>query len=240
MALAAWYDNLELNGLLAPWQWEALLRLVLCVAIGGMVGLEREYHGRAAGLRTHVLVCLGCGLIMLVSTHFGRMYEHLTDESAIRVDPARVAYGVVTGIGFLGAGVIMKTGYTVHGLTTAASLWCSAALGLGIGVGMYVVTAGAALLMLFALTVMRLLGGWIPGHHYKHVRLLVASTFDLRSLKSTMKQAGARILNMRVCHNREAKSYEVRFRLRYAGWVDPIDLHEKLAATSEFELIEVR
>lgn len=109
-----------------------LVRIFLAVLFGGIIGLERERKGRAAGLRTHMLVCMGACLIMLVSM---RMYE-IYDESQV-VDPGRIAAAVVTGIGFLGAGTIIRSAQQVKGLTTAATIWISSAIGLGVGCGFY-------------------------------------------------------------------------------------------------------
>src|SRR3989338_2911281 len=98
-------------------EWVIIFRLVLAAVLSGIVGFEREFHGRAAGFRTHILLCVGTTLIMLTSMHIFDVYSGRT-----AVDPARLAAGVVTGIGFLGAGTIMQYKASVRGLTTAASL----------------------------------------------------------------------------------------------------------------------
>jgi putative Mg2+ transporter-C (MgtC) family protein len=123
---------------------EMVLRLILSAIIGGAIGIEREASNRPAGFRTHILVSVGSTLIMLVSAYG-------MGESA---DPARLAAQVVSGIGFLGAGTILRTGSHIKGLTTAASLWVCAGIGLAIGAGFYlggVVTAAIVLLSLVAL-----------------------------------------------------------------------------------------
>jgi putative Mg2+ transporter-C (MgtC) family protein len=100
---------------------------------GGIIGLERSFHGRPAGFRTHTLVCLASSLLMLV-TMFQWKWMPGTPTDAIRTDPTRMAQGIMTGIGFLGAGVIFKEGLSVRGLTTAASIWVTAAIGILIGI----------------------------------------------------------------------------------------------------------
>ena len=107
-----------------------MVRLFLSALFGALVGIERELHGRAAGLRTHILVALGSALFMITSLLVGSAYGHIGD-----VDPSRIAAGVVTGIGFLGAGVIFKQKGEVHDLTTAASIWATAAIGMAVGAG---------------------------------------------------------------------------------------------------------
>jgi putative Mg2+ transporter-C (MgtC) family protein len=127
--------------------WIILFRLVLAAVLSGVIGFEREYHGRAAGFRTHILLCVGSTLVMLTSMHIFDVYS-----SRVAVDPARIAAGVITGIGFLGAGTIMHSRSSVRGLTTAASLWVVAGLGLAVGSGLYfgaVVTAILTIITLF-------------------------------------------------------------------------------------------
>ena len=109
-----------------------LFRLVLAAVLSGMIGFEREFHGRAAGFRTHILLCIGSTLVMLTSIHMFDLYYAKTP-----VDPSRIAAGVITGIGFLGAGTIMHARSAVRGLTTAASLWVVAGIGLAVGCGLY-------------------------------------------------------------------------------------------------------
>ena len=129
---------------------EIAIRLILAFLLGGLIGLERELHGRAAGLRTHILVCLGSSLIMLTSMHLFHLYRGIAT-----VDPARIAAGVITGIGFLGAGAIIRSRASVSGLTTAASLWAVAGIGLATGSGFYLgayLTTAMVVFTLFVLT----------------------------------------------------------------------------------------
>ncbi len=135
-----------------PWTIDTLhitLRLLLALLLGGVIGFEREQNNRAAGLRTHILVCLGSTLIMLLSMYGFAEFAKLDN---VRLDPARLAAQVISGIGFLGAGTILFTGKSITGLTTAASLWVVAAIGLAVGAGFYyasVLTCALALVSLF-------------------------------------------------------------------------------------------
>lgn len=123
--------------------YHLLFRLLFSLAIGLVIGLERERQHKAAGLRTSVLICLGATIFTIGSLEFGK--------ASGTVDPSRVAAGIVTGIGFLGAGAIIQTRGSVHGLTTAATIWVMAALGLAVGLGAYILAAGGAVLAIIVL-----------------------------------------------------------------------------------------
>jgi putative Mg2+ transporter-C (MgtC) family protein len=137
---------------MTPW-WEAGLRLLLASVLGGIVGWQRESADKPAGFRTHIIVCLGAALFTLVSAvgFFGS-----------GADPARVASNIVVGIGFLGAGTIWRTGGSVQGLTTAASLWTVAAIGTATGLGYYFGGAAATLLVIVTLTALKWFEERIP------------------------------------------------------------------------------
>ena len=112
--------------------YQIVARLLLAIVLSGFIGFEREYYGKAAGFRTHILVCIGSALMMMVSIHIFEVYKGI-----VPVDPSRIAGQVVTGMGFLGAGTILRSGSNVKGLTTAASLWSVAGIGLAVGCGFY-------------------------------------------------------------------------------------------------------
>jgi putative Mg2+ transporter-C (MgtC) family protein len=127
----------------------AIARLVISVVLGGIIGFERQQHGKTAGLRTHILVCLGSCLVAILSLN---LYAGV--EGKTNADPARLAAQVVSGIGFLGAGAIMKEGPTIKGLTTAASLWVVASVGLATGVGALAGAAATTVLVVVVLEVL--------------------------------------------------------------------------------------
>jgi putative Mg2+ transporter-C (MgtC) family protein len=135
---------------------EALLRLVLAAAFGGLVGLERELREREAGFRTHTLVSLGSALFTIASAY--GFHDFLTSGgNIVRTDPTRIAAQVVTGIGFLGAGAIIRQGLSIRGLTTAATLWVVAAIGLTTGAGYYSAAAITTVLVLVSLWPLRII-----------------------------------------------------------------------------------
>ncbi|MFA5068769.1 MAG: MgtC/SapB family protein [Candidatus Omnitrophota bacterium] len=131
-------------------EFQMIVRLVLSAILGGIVGLEREINSKAAGFRTHTLVCIGSCLIMLTSMHMFDIYKGIAG-----VDPARIAAQVVSGIGFLGAGTIIRSRVSIHGLTTAASLWSVAGVGLAVGSGLFIVSLFATALIIGSLFILR-------------------------------------------------------------------------------------
>ena len=133
---------------------EIILRLTLSVILSGLIGLERQMQRRNAGLRTHMLVCLGSCLIMLTSLYVFDIYKGIA-----QVDPSRIAAGVITGIGFLGAGTIIRESERIIGLTTAASLWVVAGIGLAVGTGFYVAGIFSTILTLVVLFFLRFFEG---------------------------------------------------------------------------------
>lgn len=128
--------------------YQILARLLLATILSGIIGFEREARGRAAGFRTHILVCIGSALIMMTSIYIFEIFKGVAT-----VDPSRIAAQVVVGMGFLGAGAIIRAGETIRGLTTAASLWVVAGIGLAVGCGFYFAALVTSILAFIALVV---------------------------------------------------------------------------------------
>src|SRR5215510_4706162 len=141
------------------------LRILGALLIGGLIGLERSFHGRPAGFRTHALVCVASSLLMLVTVYQNEWMTQVALD-AIRTDPTRMAQGIMTGIGFLGAGVIFKEGLTVRGLTTAASIWVTAAIGILVGIGFWFAAILGALATLVILSLLRVVENHLPSEFY--------------------------------------------------------------------------
>jgi len=145
--------------------WDALLRLAVAAGLGAAIGIEREVREREAGIRTHLLVSLGSCLFTLVSAY--GFHEFLSSgATVVRADPTRIAAQIVTGIGFLGAGAIIREGISVRGLTTAASLWVVAAIGMSAGAGWYWPAVAATALTLFALWPLRAIA-WLTIERFR-------------------------------------------------------------------------
>jgi putative Mg2+ transporter-C (MgtC) family protein len=163
-----------------------VVRVLAAVLVGASIGFERTFHGRPAGFRTHALVCLASSLLMLV-TVYPNWWMAVTPIDAFRTDPTRMAQGIMTGIGFLGAGVIFKEGLTVRGLTTAASIWITAAIGILLGIGFYFAATVGAVATLAVLAAFRLIERRLPAEFYAHHSLTfhrnaVMAEEDLRRL----------------------------------------------------------
>lgn len=207
------------------WFW----RLLLATVLAGMVGFERQLRGRAAGLRTHILVCLGATLITLA----GVMLSGTTAASTtgirgpIYMDSARIAAGVITGIGFLGAGAIIRTGDVVRGLTTAASIWFTAGLGVIIGLGFMIVAIAATGIVLATLIGLVYLEDRIPPRYYR-ILVVVGEGIGL----SNLEQACRQVLNDRGINIRETeteiKPKDMEIRLVFHLQLKSVDLRTEM------------
>ncbi len=132
-----------------PFEIEIILRLMLATALGGFIGYEREHTNRPAGFRTHILVCSGAALVMITSQYL--MYRYPSNT----IDPSRLGAQVISGIGFLGAGTIIRDGFNVRGLTTAASLWAVSCVGIAVGSGFYVGAVAATVFIFLTLITLK-------------------------------------------------------------------------------------
>src|SRR4029079_16692359 len=176
---------------------EMCFRLIAALGAGALIGLERSYRGRPAGFRTHALVCTARSLLMLVT-----VYEHLwfASGSSVRtvLDPTRMSQGIMTGIGFLGAGVIVKEGLSVRGLTTAASIWITAAIGILTGIGFYFAAGIGTVAALGTLSLFRWIEGMMPAEFYANflVRFPRASVMPEPDLRRLISEHGFDVANM--------------------------------------------
>jgi putative Mg2+ transporter-C (MgtC) family protein len=193
-------------------------RIAGALVVGALIGLERSFHARPAGFRTHALVCVASALLMLVTVYQNEWMTQVATE-AIRTDPTRMAQGIMTGIGFLGAGVIFKEGLTVRGLTTAASIWVTAAIGILIGIGFWMPALIGAFATLAVLSVFRAIEHAMPSEFYAHhhlrfkreavmaeeevVRLVGSYGFSVANLSSRLVNEGRHFEYRMVIRSRE-------------------------------------
>lgn len=208
-------------------QTEMVLRLLGAILAGGLIGLERSHHGRPAGFRTHTLVALASALLMLVT-----VYEAVWFQSVARVtvDPTRMAQGIMTGIGFLGAGVIVKEGLTVRGLTTAASIWITSAIGILSGIGFWFPAAIGTVLTLGTLSVFRWIEERLPSNSYAGftVRYDRDAAMPEDDLRAVITKLGFSISNFHYRLGGEGTQLEYRMVLRTLRADNLRDLSEAL------------
>ena len=197
---------------------ELILPVLGAVLAGALVGYEREFHGRAAGFRTHTLVALASCVLVLASRHQMEWAGPFIPVEVVRIDPARMAHGILTGIGFLCGGVIFKTGLTVHGLTTAASLWTTSALGVLFGVGFYDLAIGATAVTLAVLVVFKMADAHLPGEFLidTTLRYSAADAPTEAELCALLKDGGYRVNRMarRKADNGAALEFSTVIRRR--------------------------
>jgi len=190
-------------------------RLLASLVIGGLIGLERSYHGRPAGFRTHALVCLSTSLLMLVTVYETRWFPS-DAQGRISLDPTRMAQGIMTGIGFLGAGTIMREGLSVRGLTTAASIWITAAIGILVGIGFYFPALFATVLVLGTLSVFRWIENRLPAQFYAQfvVRFVRRQAMPEPEMRRLLIEHGFTVANLNYRLDVDADSFEYQMVIR--------------------------
>jgi putative Mg2+ transporter-C (MgtC) family protein len=194
---------------------EILLRVGLAAGLGGAIGFERELRERQAGLRTHMLVSVGAALFTLVSAYAWTDWRFSTEEGLV-FDPTRIAAQVVTGIGFLGAGAIIRQGLSVRGLTTAATLWVVAAIGMATGAGYYAAAAITTVLVLFSLWPLRVAAHRVSGRlRPEEGRLAVelGAGASAVSVLAAVERVGADVSSLEFEEEGDRRRVDVRVRL---------------------------
>jgi putative Mg2+ transporter-C (MgtC) family protein len=192
-----------------------VVRVFGSLLIGGLIGFERTFHGRPAGFRTHSLVCMASALLMLVTVYQSQWMTE-TPLDAIRTDPTRMAQGIMTGIGFLGAGVIFKEGLTVRGLTTAASIWITAAIGILVGIGFYFAAVVGTLATLAVLAVFRWIEQMLPAEFYAHhmLRFDRENVIAEAEVRGLLHKHGFSVANLSSRLTEGGKQFEYRMVIR--------------------------
>jgi putative Mg2+ transporter-C (MgtC) family protein len=210
---------------------EVLIRILLAFLLSGAIGVEREYGNRPAGLRTHILVCVGSTLVMLVSFHIFELYKGQTS-----LDPARLGAQVISGIGFLGAGTILKEGATIRGLTTAAALWVAACIGLAVGAGFYFGAVIVTMVIVVTLTIVNRLENRINKEKNNYSITLHAQNVP-GQLGKVGSALGARNISIRNIQMAELDNCLVEIIL-LLKLPDPMGLEEAIQILDEVEGVE--
>jgi putative Mg2+ transporter-C (MgtC) family protein len=210
------------------------LRIVGALFIGGLIGLERSFHGRPAGFRTHSLVCVASAILMLVTVYQNEWMTQVAVD-AIRTDPTRMAQGIMTGIGFLGAGVIFKEGLTVRGLTTAASIWVTASIGILVGIGFWFPALLGTVATLAVLSLFRLIENRLPSEYYAHhhVRFKRQAVMPEAKLRELIGGHGFTIANLSTRLIGDGNVVEYRMVIRSRKRANAQALTQHLLALEE-------
>ena len=194
---------------LSPQDSELITRVIIATLLGAMIGLERELHGRAAGLRTHMLVTTGTALFVILSQYIANMNGYV-----ISGDPGRIAAQVVTGIGFLGAGAIIKEGLSVRGLTTAACLWVSASIGMACGMSAYTLASATTLLVLFGLIILPRIEQCLPRDSYRLLTITTTGHADTTDLVNKIENKTTKVVNFDIQRNLDTDIVIITMNLR--------------------------
>jgi len=217
------FDIQQLKNIMATDYIQIAMHLVVALIIGSIIGFERSYHGRPAGFRTHTLVCLASSLLMMI-TYYQWKWLPGVPMDTIRTDPTRMAQGIMTGIGFLGAGVIYKEGRSVRGLTTAASIWMTAAIGILLGVGFYFPAIIATACTVGILSIFRRIEDRMPSNFYAHHSLCFDrnNVMPEQEVRQLLTEHGFTVANMSYRISDDGRLFEYKMTI---GTID----HNKVA-----------
>lgn len=186
---------------------ENLIKLLIATILGGLIGMERQIGGQYAGFRTQLLVCLGSCLFTISSIHIYKVYGN-------SVDPARIAAQIVVGMGFLGAGVILKHGVTIRGLTTAATLWIVSAIGMAIGFGQYEIAFFTYFLVFLTLAIFKNIEDILPKNRYSTLTIRLSGSDELR-ISELLGDFDIKVLDRKVRINKEKDFIEQEVTVKY-------------------------
>lgn len=214
----------------------AMVRLVAAVVAGALIGLEREVHAKPAGFRTYIIISLGAGLLMILSIYIPQTFTHFKNG-----DPGRIAAQVVTGIGFLGAGAIFRLGLTVRGLTSAAAIWTTAAIGLVFGAGMFAIGGIALGLLLLTLTVLEALETRLIRTRKTRALVIVSERLpgQIRRIGEVLGRYGVPADKLSVAESLDEEQIEIRAVARLEKDIDVRELFDQVQALEGIRRIEI-
>ena len=217
-------------------QADLAIRMLLAAFLGAVIGLEREIHDHPAGMRTHLLVAVGSAIFTLLSI-FGFAAASVAGEAP--VDPTRIAAQVVSGIGFLGAGAILKYGTSIRGLTTAASLWATAAIGMAVGAGSWIVAVVGTAIIVFSLWPLNIVIARLRPQGIREIRIRLHAG-RLEVIGELTRQFAARRIEIAEINSqrRRKDNYEIELRLRLPVGIAENDVVAQIASLPSVEVIE--
>jgi putative Mg2+ transporter-C (MgtC) family protein len=223
--------------------WDLVIRILVAAALGGLIGLERELRDRAAGFRTHILVGVGAAAFTIASAN-GFDPWITSQPTNVSFDPSRIAAQIVTGVGFLGAGAIIRHRFSVRGLTTAASLWAAAAVGMAAGLGLYVLAAVTSVVVVLSLYALRFIEGRIilPRTHDVvdiTVRFKHTGFGPLSDLVQSLDDSHITIRHMRIDPEDRAATHTIHLTLELPAGMRAADLVQSLTALRDVAAVSV-
>jgi len=212
------------------------LRLVISLVLGGLIGMERESRKQHAGLRTHILICLGSTVLMLLSIYIPQTFRDFQNG-----DPGRIAAQVISGIGFLGGGAIFKLGSNVRGLTTAATIWTVAAVGLTVGAGLYTGAAIATGLILFVLIILdKVENRFFPDVDLKTLLLnFNTPQIETGEVFNSLDKFGIKVKSMNITQSPDKRSTQMKFYIMVPAKLDLHKLYNELDSIERISQIEI-
>ncbi|MFA7686109.1 MAG: MgtC/SapB family protein [Candidatus Gracilibacteria bacterium] len=191
-----------------------IFRLLFASFLGSIIGLERDFHGRSAGLRTNLLVSLGAAVFMILSESIALSTSQQLVSAKLQADPGRIAAQVITGIGFLGAGAIIKNGLSIRGLTTAACLWISAGIGMSVGAGQFDLGIITTLISLFALTVLNKAERHYKKNSYRTLEVVVPNTANISEIIDLIQKRNAEIMFLEKEKDYDKNTMNLNFSIK--------------------------
>jgi putative Mg2+ transporter-C (MgtC) family protein len=219
---------------------DMIVRIATGAALGGVIGFERDLHGRQVGLRTHLIVAMASATFMVVSNHF-IFFQGYDPAQHVEADVSRIAASVVSGIGFLAGGAILKTGATIQGLTTAAGLWLVTAIGLATGGGMYIEGLAVTVMGLIALTVFRLFEDKNDKLIRRHVSLVMVDHADcIPKMMRALDSMGAKVSDFDYAKKVSEKKVSIHFEIRIPVAVGVTQLIAQLEKEEGMEQIHIK
>jgi putative Mg2+ transporter-C (MgtC) family protein len=210
-----WLETLFNQTYINPLQ--TFIRLFLSMLLGGLIGWERERRRQPAGLRTHILICMGATLLMITSIYIPQTFQNFQNG-----DPSRIAAQVVSGIGFLGAGAIFRLGVNIKGLTTAATIWVVAAVGLTVGAGLYSAALIGTVFILFVLTTLtKVEKKYFPPFHYKELQVhFNTARIETEALFGVLNKYRIKTISVNILQSRDKKRSKMKLVIQFPDKTD--------------------
>ncbi|MFN4226777.1 MAG: MgtC/SapB family protein [Candidatus Ratteibacteria bacterium] len=221
-------------------EFELIKKVLISGFLSGIIGFEREKHGREAGLRTMILVGMGTTAILISSFQVYYIFSNLQNP-ILRIDPARIAYGVVTGMGFLGAGVIIKDKKRIRGLTTAACLWFVTSIGLAVGVDLYIFSFFLTFIALVILYFLKIFEKKIPIDKYNIINIIGKDDQKLKeSIEKIIEENNFKIISYEIEKNKIEGKVRLTYTIRYKSFQNINKIFEKIFEIEELEKVELK